>query len=194
MFIADGTGKGNLARVDGENYLRVHSVMQTLAHHANDFHGDAYSVTFNQSPTAGDDCFFYMVNNSDSADLIITGMWFGLINATAVDAEVYFKVGGKGTRNSASVLTPANLNAASGNAADGTFEKGADLDGGAATLTGGTEFERHVFANVQDQVSTYYDFNEDVVLAKNETFTMWATDAGATYYATVVFIFHQPED
>lgn len=194
MLIADGTGKGKLARVDDENYLRVHSVMETLAHHANDFHGDAYSVTFNQSPTAGDDCIFYMVNSDSNTDIIITGMWLGFINATAVDAEVYFKLGAKGTRNSATVLTPANLKSASGNAADGTFEKGADLDGGAATLTGGAEIERHVFADVQNQVSAYYDFKEDLVLAKNETFTIWATDAGATYYATVVFIFHQKED
>ena len=187
--IEDGKGKGFKAGVDEENMLRVHAVMQTMERHTNDEHGEAYHCIFSQSPTAADDCFFYMVNSSDD-DIIIEGLWLGFINATAVDAEFYVKLGDKGSRNSATALTPANCNAGCGRAADGTFEKGADLDGGAATLTGGTEIERFVFADVQNLVTKHFNFEQDLVIPKNETMTLWATDAGATYYVTVVFNFH----
>ncbi len=192
MIIEDGKGSGRRAAVGMGNMLRVHAVTQTMERHTNDEHGDAYHCVFSQSPTAADDCFFYMVNSSDDSEIIVEGIWLGFINATAVDAEVYVKLGDKGTRNSATALTPANCNAGSGRAADGTFEKGADLDGGAASLTGGTEIERFVFADVQNLVTKHFNFEQDLIIPKNETMTLWATDAGATYYVTVVFNFHAP--
>ena len=191
MLIEDGIGKGFKARVSSENLLEVHAVIQSVESHVNHVHGDAYHCVFSQSPTAADDCFFYMVNNSDE-QIIIEGVTIGFINATADDAEVYFKLSAKGTRGSATALTPTNCNTGSGMAADGTFEKGADLESG-STLTGGSEVERFVFANVKDQISKHFNFEQDIILTKNETFTIWANDAGATYYITVVFNFHLPE-
>lgn len=193
MQIEDGTGKGFKVKVSHENFMEVHAISESVESHVNHVHGNSYHCVFNQSPTAGDDCFFYMVNNSDENHIIIEGVHIGIKDATAVDAEVYFKLSAKGTRNSGTALTPVNCNTGSGIAADGTFEKGADLDGGAATLTGGSEVERYIFANVQDQISTHFNFEQDVILTKNETLTMWATDAGATYYVTVIFNFHLPE-
>ena len=190
MQIDDGKGRGFKAAVGKENMLRVHAVTQTMERHANDEHGLAFHCVFSQSPTAADDCFFYMVNSADDYDIIVEGVWIGFINADGDDPEIYFKVGDKGTRNSATALTPANCNAGSGKAADGTFEKGVDLDAG--TLTGGTEIERYVFANTINHVSSHFNFEQDIVLPKNETFTMWATDAQATYYVTIVFHFHAP--
>jgi hypothetical protein len=188
MQIEDGHGSGIKAKVDSSGHLTTHSVTTSAERHSNEEHNQAYHVLFNQSPTAADDCFFYMVNNSDNP-LAIEGVSIGFKNATAVDAEIYFKLNARGTRNSATALTPANCFASSGNEADGTFEKGADLDGGAATLTGGTEIERYLFANTQDQITKHFNFEQDLILTKNETLTIWATDAGATYYMTVVFNF-----
>ena len=192
MQIEDGTGRGFKVKISRENFLEVHAITQTVESHVNHVHGSSYHCVFNQSPTAGDDCFFYMVNNSDENHIIIEGVYIGVQGATADDAEVYFKLGAKGTRGSATALTPVNCNTGSGRAADGTFEKGADLEGG-GTLTGGSEIERYVFAGVQDQVSKHFNFEQDIILVKNETLTIWATDAGATYYITVVFNFHLPE-
>lgn len=191
MIIEDGKGSGRRAAVGMGNMLRVHAVTQTMERHTNDEHGDAYHCVFSQSPTAADDCFFYMVNNSDDKEIVIEGLWIGFINADGDDPEIYFKLGDKGTRGSATALTPTNCNAGSGKAADGTFEKGADLES-AATLTGGTEIERYVFANTVNLTSSHFNFEQDIILPKNETFTMWATDAQATYYVTVVFNFHVP--
>jgi hypothetical protein len=191
MQIEDGTGKGFKVKISRENFMEVHAITQTVESHVNHVHGNSYHCVFNQSPTAGDDCFFYMVNNSDENHIIIEGVYIGVKNATADDPEVYFKLGAKGTRGSATALTPVNCNTGSGRAADGTFEKGADLDSG--SLTGGSEIERYVFAGVKDQVSKHFNFEQDIILVKNETLTIWATDAGATYYITVVFNFHLPE-
>ena len=180
---------GTVVEVTDENRLRTFSISRSLESHVNHEEGEAYNVLFSQSPTAADDCIFYMVNSSDTG-MIIEGITLGFINAAAVDAEVYVQLGDKGTRNGATALTPGNLNAGSGNAADGTFEQGADLDGGVATLTGGTEIERWVFANVQDRESAYINFEQDVILPKNQTLTIWVSDVDATYYVTVPFHYH----
>jgi hypothetical protein len=192
MQIEDGTGRGFKVKVSKENFMEVHAITQSVESHVNHVHGNSYHCVFNQSPTAGDDCFFYMVNNSDDNHVIIEGVYIGMKNATAADAEIYFKLGAKGTRGGVTVLTPVNCNTGSGMAAVGTFEKGADLEGG-GTLTGGSEIERYVIAGVNDLVSTHFNFEQDIILVKNETLTIWATDAGATYYITVVFNFHLPE-
>ena len=193
MLIDDGKGTGHKAAVDNENMLKVHSVSQTVEHHVNEEHGNAYHCVFSQSPPAADDCIFYMINNSDDHDLVVEGVCLGFKNADGDDPEIYLEISNTGTRNNATALTPTNCNAGSGQAADGTFEKGADLDGGAATLTGGTVIERYLFANVQNQNSTLFNFEQDIILPKNKTLTIWANDAQATYYVTVILNFHMPK-
>lgn len=188
MIINDGTGSGYDAQVDSSNRLRVFSTTVTAEHHAAHNRGQAYQLVISQSPTAADDCIFYIQNTSDE-DLVIEGMKIGVINCTA-DDSIYFKLGDSGTRDSATALTPVNVNAGSGNVADGTFEKGADLDGGAATLTGGTEFDRIVFAGVTDSSSQNYNFEMDVILPKNRVLTGWVGgSATGTYYITVNMYF-----
>lgn len=188
LQIEDGTGSGSRAEVK-DNKLATISVITTEEHHANHVNETAYNVSFSQSPTASDDCIFYMINSSD-IDIIVEGITLGFKNAGAVDAEVYIEIRNIGTRGSVTALTPVNLNAGSGNTASGTFEKGADLQTGGATLASGDEVERFIFANVQDLVSKHFNFNQDVILPKNQTMTIWATDATATYYVTLPFYYH----
>ena len=87
------------------------------------------------------------------------------------------------------------MNAGSGKSAAGTFEKGADLDGGAATLTGGNEFNRFVMAGVTDLVSKHYNFVQDVILPKNRVLTAWVGgSASGTWYITIHFNYHNAEE
>ena len=169
MLIENGKGTGHKAEVSSTNRLMTAAVTVSAEHEANHSNEQAYAVTFNQSPTAAGDCIFYMVNSSDS-DIVIEGATVGVINCTA-DETLYFKIGDSGTRNSATALTPVNLNGGSGNTASGTFEQGADLDGGAATLTGGSTFETLIMAGVTDKVSSNFNFEADVVLPKNKALT-----------------------
>ena len=183
MIIEDGTGSGYNAEVDSENFLHVHAVTTTAERHVNEEHGEAYHCLIDQSPTAGDDCIFYM-ENSDDKDMIIEGVW---LSSTAA-CEIYFQLGDVGTRNAATDVVPANCNAGSGNAADGTFEYGADLDGGAATLAGGYEIERYVFRAANN--SDHFNFEQDIIMPKNQTITMWCSAAAAVVNATFVFNYH----
>jgi len=189
MQIEDGHGSGNKARVVEGNKLYTKAVTVSVEHETNHDEGLAFSVPFSQSPTAADDCIFYMINSADE-DLIVEGVTCGVINCTA-DDTLYFKLGDAGTRNAASDLTPVNNNAGSGNAAQGTWEQGADLDGGAATLTGGTEFDRLVMAGVTDKTSSHYNFEQDIILTKNNTMTAWVGgSATGTWYLTFHFNYH----
>jgi hypothetical protein len=184
MLIEDGKGRGYKTAVDSENRAETSSVTRSTAHHSNMHEGQAYHALFDQSPTANNDCIFYMVNSHTTDRIVVEGVWL------SVDAacEVYFKANDKGTRNSATAVTPVNCNFGSGNAAEGTFEQGVDLDGGAATLTGGTEFERYVFtAGLR---STYFRFDHDIIIPRNQTMTIWCTSSAATVNGTVVFNYH----
>ena len=105
-----------------------------------------------------------------------------------------FKVGDEGTRNSATNATPVNMNAGSGKTATGAFEYGADLDGGAATLSGGAITNRFVLSGTTDLVSKYFNFEQDLIITKNRTFTIWVGGSGTgTYYITVHFHYHRVE-
>ena len=158
MFLEDGAGTGYKLAITKENRLLADVVTASTEHHAN-IEGNAYNAYFAQSPTANDDCIFYLVN-SDVNDMIIEGVTLYVSGA----CEIYFKKNDKGTRNSGSAITPVNLNFGSGNEADVTCEQGVDLDGGAATLTGGTEFDRIIYAAASS--SSYYNFEQDIIIPK----------------------------
>ncbi len=188
-----GGGKGYIAGVSSENRLFTSTVQSSIEHHVNHTEGLAFNIVFSQSPTAADDCIFYMLN-SDDKDMCVEGITLGVTDCTA-DETLYFKVGDSGTRNGANTVTPVNLNAGSGNNADGTFEYGADLDGGSATLAGGSEFKRLVFAGVTDSSSKYYNFESDLILPKNRALTIWVGGSAAgTYYITVHMNYHAKEE
>jgi hypothetical protein len=183
VLLNDGAGTSQAARVNSVGMLSTTSVASSVEHYINHTNGKAFNALFSQSPTANDDCIFYM-QNSDNLDMTVEGL------NIAVDAacEVYIKVGVEGTRNSATDITPVNCNTGSGNLADGIFEQGVDLDGGAATLSGGSEIERIVFHAASD--SSFFNFEQDYFISKNRTFSIWCSSSAATVTGTVVFNYH----
>lgn len=181
MIIEDGIGKGFKAKVNEENCLCAEAVNVPFEFHINQDHGEFYSIVLDQAPTAGDDCILYVKNNNDK-DMLISSI--AIFASGAV--EVYMKLQDSGTRNAVAALTPVNRNAGSGNAADCTCEQGADLDGGAATLGGGTEVERiAVEANKQ---TLKVDWCSAIIIPKNQTMTLWAS-AIVTVNATIGIYF-----
>ena len=181
MYIEDGTGTGRKAGVTPHGRLEVLAVTASTEHHANE-EGEAYHLLFDQAPTGADDCIVY-VQNSDDDDMCIEGVWL----SPSAACEIYFELGATGTRNAATATVPANCNAGSGHVADGTFEVGADLAGGAATLTGGVEVERFVFRAAAN--SAFFNFEQDIIVPKNSTFTIWSS-AIATVNGTLAFNHH----
>jgi len=185
MIITGGTGNGYAAKVTAENRLETIAITASNEHHANHDHGTAFNMLFDQAPTAGDDCIIF-IQNTDDVDMCIEGVWLSVSGA----CEVYGQLGDTGTRNAATGVIPANLNAGSGNTADGTFEVGADLDGGAATLAGGVEFQRYVFRAATD--SSMWNFEQDIIVPKNATFTFWCS-AIVTITGAIVLNYHTLE-
>ncbi len=181
MRIEDGKGRGYQAGVSSENRLLSDCITSTNEHHANE-EGGAYHLLFDQAPTAGDDCIIYM-ENSDERDMTIEGLYLSVAGA----CEVYFQLHDNGTRNAAGAVVPANCNAGSGQTADGTFEVGADLDGGAATLAGGEEVTRYAF--IAAAGSSFFNFEQDIILPKNGTMTIWVSAVQAVT-GHVVFNYH----
>lgn len=190
MMIEGGTGNGYRVKVNSDNMLHTRSVTESIEHHINHDHKRGFCISFNQSPTAANDCFFWLKNTDSERDIIIEGMSLGFKNASAVDGEVYFKLGDDGTANAGTDVTPQPMNTESAYTATCTAEKGADLDNAGAGISGGTECMRLLFANIQDRVSTYHNFPMDIILAPNGSISMWATDAGATYYVNMPIWYH----
>ena len=183
MKIDDGQGKGNVVGVSSENRLLSECTTSSNEHHINHQYAQAYNVYFSQSPTANDDCIFYMENSND-IDLCVEGLKLSVTGA----CEVYCQINDKGTRLSATALTPTNLNGGSGNSADGNFEKGADLDGVGSAITGGTEFER--IKIIAATPTEGFNFEQDLILPKNSTMTIWCDTSTVTVDGTVMFNYH----
>lgn len=170
MMIEDGTGTGRKALVDDNNLLGVRAVTQSIEHTINHAVGQAYNVYLDQAVGVTDGCFFYMENTSED-DIVVESSTISVSGAT----EIYIVYNDKGSRNQPSELTPANLNAGSGNLADGIFEKGSDLGGGAATLSGGYEVKRAIFLGATSTVTLGFD--QDLIIPKGTTLTIYSSAA-----------------
>lgn len=192
MQIEDGHGTGTKVKVVQGKRLYVHAVTTSIEHEINHDEGLAFHVVFNQSPTAADDCIFYMKNTSD-IDLVVEGMRVAGKNFTADTDSIYFEIGNLGTPAGTTELTPVNVNAGSGKSATGEFYKGADLQTGASDLASGSEVERLLFpGTITDITGFNYNFPQDVIIPKNQTFTIWIGGSNAgTWYFTIYFNYHE---
>jgi len=179
----EGHSSSRIAGVSEENRLQTESIRMTTAEHTNKDEKEAYYLEFEQSPTANDDCIVYILNESEK-DLIVNAI---LLQVSAA-CDVYIKLKDTGTRNSPTSLIPTNGNAGSGNIADGTFEYGADLDGGAATLSGGSIVASFRFIAATN--STVYAPPADWILPKNTSMTIWCSSSAATVKGNVLFYYH----
>ncbi len=178
MQIEDGTGTGKTVKVGANNRLHVDGLIKTAEHEANHRDGNAFSVLFEATPTGAGDCFFYMKNLND-LDIIVEGVGMFLPAAeffTVVIKDEGIPVGG-GT------ITPTNLNAGSGNTADGTFQDGNDITG----LTGGVtayKIER-LAASGQE----YENFEQDIILPKNAVLTLYIETGTTALHGFLDFYF-----
>ncbi len=180
------TGQG--ATVDREGHLHTFSVTSTLEHHANQFEEEAYNVLFAVNPAAGGDCFFYM-KNLDDVDVVIEGINY----SSSAAEEIYIEIANMGTPGGTSdSTTPANLNAGSGKAANVTCET-AIADGAVdiTGLSGGREIERIWITAAAD--TKYFNFEQDVIVPKNQAFSLWCVGGDTNIRGSVIFHFHNED-
>jgi len=185
MIIEDGKGQGYSASVNEENRMTTQSVAVSNEHHVNHKHGLCYNANFAVNPDGADDCIFY-IKNQDELDLVIKGIWI----QTSAAEEIYTKIGDLGTaiKTNGADITPVNLNAGSGKTADvlcysNTADGAVDItgiDGGGTTL-------KLWLTNTE---SKWYNFNQDIIIPKNQTFTIYCVGGDTNLRGTVVFNFH----
>jgi len=187
FIISDGSGRAYKAAVNSENKLMVMGVVSTVEHYVNHDKEAAYQVLFEQTVGVDDGCIFYMKNSDTNNNLVVEGI--NLYVSAA--CEVYIKISNTGTRNNVTSLTPANLNAGSTKVAEGTFEKGADLGGGSASLSGGTEIYRYKF--IAETQATDFNFKQDIILPINKTLTVWCDTANVNILCMIPFNYHNTD-
>ena len=164
IIIEDGAGSSAKAKVcSSENRLFTQAVTLSMEASRNINFGDSYNLVFQQTPTGANDCFLYIKNTSDE-NIIIEGVTLRAASNELIDV----KLRDSGTPASGSTATPVNLNTGSGNEATGTFQTGNDITG----LSGGSVAKRIYVAASNE--STYYNFEQDIVLGQNGVFTLYA--------------------
>lgn len=181
-IILDGKGKSYKAGVNSEHRLLVSSVSRSKEHHANITHGRSFNMLIEQTPTGADDCFMYMKNTSEDT-MVIEG--FGVYAASA--EKIYGMLGQIGTPVGGTDTVPAVLNAGSAQIADGTFQVGNDITG----LSGGWVFER--FRVPANTATNIVNFEADIVIPPNQTFTAYAATGGILIEGHVNFWFEEEE-
>lgn len=181
FVIEDGSGNGFQAKVDGANRLCISSISESLEHHTNIVHGDSYNLIFSLTATISGSCVLYIKNSSDETIIFESIM----LRATS-DEIVEIKINDAGTPVGGTTTTPANLNAGSNRQAYGTFLAGNDITG----LSDGTTILKYFISGGGSSDS--YNFDQDVVLPKNRTLTMYCVNSSIQVDGFLSFFFDHP--
>jgi len=129
--IKDGTGTGNLARVDKENRISVRAVTETEIEKAV-LDGRAFNINTEFLPvsSSGENALLYVKNNEN--EKLIVAAWFigtGIAGGTNTEAPLirtYYNPTGGTLIASASAVTPVNRNAGSSQVLLADCYKGGD--------------------------------------------------------------------
>jgi len=178
-MIRSGVGNCFLAGVNSENRLMAECITYSGEHHANHTNGIAFNMLFDVTPAAGGDCFLYM-KNSDTKDITIEGVWIRVASAEQITMEL----NAIGTPLGGADVVPANLNSGVLTPALGTFLAAAAITG----LSGGTVINKGWVANT---ATAYFNFEQDIILAPNTTFSMWVVTGAVNVAGAVVFHYHK---
>ncbi len=122
--LLDGTGQGNVAKVNDENELEVRAITEPLQSHRSKVFGDSYQVIGDfASLNNSTHTVLHIVNTSTTKSMIVTYMRMQIIGAAGgnFNANTYFQIGRDRTVSSGgTAVTPVNVNFDSGNTADAT--------------------------------------------------------------------------
>lgn len=175
--------------VNSEGAAKFAGVAASPEHHANHEHQKAYSTPFAVDPDGAGDCFYYL-KNLDAEDLVIEGIKLSLTGAD----EIQVVIGDIGTaaKTSGADISPVNLTSGSGeepnlicysNTADGAV----DITG----LSGGKITE--IIYTIAATGTGYYNFECDIILPKNKTFSLYSVGGDVVIRGTVIFTYHEAE-
>ena len=179
MKIEGGTGNGYAAKVTSENRLTVEAVTLTAEAHTNQMEGEAYHALFSEKANNASSLLFFTKNTSES-DMVIEGLH---VYSDAA-GKLTIKLNDTGTPSGTTTVLPTNCNAGSGNVADILAYSGTSILG----LSGGVEV-----LNLRTSAAgktEYYNFEVDMIVPKNKTFSIYSGVSAITYEVAVVLYFH----
>lgn len=186
MLIEDGRGTGYTAGVNTENRLRTIAITESIAQHANNDEGDAYTLfspilSDNQNPSADQlsPCIFYIKNTSES-NLIITDVRMWAEENEYID--IY--INQTGTPVGGNAATPVNMNLNSGKQAAGIFLGAARITG----MSGGTLFDR--LRVPADNADHPFMWASAIIIPKNNVLTVYAGNSGILTETSISFYYH----
>ena len=192
MIITDGEGSGRSVGVSSENRLKTNAITSSIEHHVNHDDKQAYHFVFqvtpeteNPSEDLTESCFLYLKNTS-TTDICIEGFHWRMGGTSDTDS-IKIVIGDTGTPVGGTTNTPVNCNVGSGNIADGTFYTGTSITG----LSGGTTLDRIYLES--SNTSNNFNFEQDIIIPKNYTFTMYAETGGSEIDGTLIFNYHSEE-
>ena len=132
-------------------------------------------MVFSVTPSAGE-VFLYMKNTSDNK-IICEG--FNIQNSS--DEVISIILGKTGTPVNGTDVVPGNLTAGSGNTAIGVFKTNSAITG----LSGGVNIAPYHIASSNN--STFRNFDADIMIPKNQTLCLIATNGGIALSGFIVF-------
>ena len=173
---------GPAQRVNAEGRALTYSVVEGEGLHVNEDEAEAYTVMVDVTTASTDDDFFYLKNTS-SKELIVSKIE-GWCDDANQEISVYLGATDAGT-DAGDALTPANLNAGSGNAADVDCTQDAtDL-----AISGGRVVRLLKFPPVA-LTREEFDFESTgLIITKNQRLHMQAALAGLINL-NITFYFH----
>lgn len=178
MIIRDAETQKS-AQVDDDKRLSSYAAVRTQAEYINNVDEEMYSQSFTYT-TAGAHTFYFLENDSNTKNLHVVGL---KVQSTAADS---FQVllGTTGTPAGGAAITPVNLKAGSGKAADCTSYGDAEVTG----LTDGSEVDQ-IFS-VAAGISEYHPFPGELILQSNRAMSL-KSSAAETWNVTVYFYFKE---
>ena len=177
-IIKDGKGTGYTAQVGTDNRLLVHAITESVERSATE-DGVSFHLLFDATPTGAGDCFVYIKNESDDV-MIIEGFTYSVASAE----QILVKRNDSGTAAGGGITTPVNCNFGALTQATGTFRTGNDITG----LSGGVTVDKLWCTSAE---TTGYNFEQDIIIPKYSTFSMYAVTGGINVRGTVIFNYYE---
>jgi len=188
MDIRDGTGTGNMLKVDDENMAHTLAVSASEQHYVNDAHGEAYSMDIDGITTDAANYWLAIIKNTDDTPLHITSITLA-INAYTADAWIEAFMGGTFVyAANGTAVVPTNRNAGSGKTATGLFYVN-DGTGNITTVVSGSVAGRYRFTAIPEK----WVFSSHLILPKNSCFMLQQAKSGEVMKGYISFYYHNDQ-
>ena len=187
MLLEDGWGTGSKAKINAEGQIHVYAAAENLEQHTNNFEGECYTLDID-GVTCSSSYYLAALKNTHDLDMIITSvtLWVaefkdGTIIEASLGGSFTYAAGG-------TAVVPANVNAGSGKAAEGSFYVNDGAASDISTIVAGSIAGRYIF----DTKPRVWTKTSGWVIPKNQCFFLKNDAANDnTWRGYMSFFYHE---